>query len=154
MQQYECCAFILDTWVESVAQGRSNVPPVKLPWDLLRTLIAEMYGGKVDNEGDFDMLKTIVSQVIDAAAYETDHQLVQPRESDEGLKVPNGTTMPDFMAWVSRLPEREPPTYLGLPANAEKLLLVEQGQVMIGDLKRVVDLLEDDEEEADSPAVE
>jgi dynein heavy chain 1 len=53
--------------------------------------------------------------------------------------------MPDFMAWVAKLPEREPPTYLGLPANAEKLLLVEQGQVVIGDLKRVSDMLDEDE---------
>ena len=100
----------------------------------------------MDNEGDFETLKSIVDKVVDPAAYETDHRLVEPRENDDGLKVPSGTTMPDFMSWVSRLPEREPPTYLGLPANAEKLLLVEQGQVMIGDLKRVVDLLDEEEE--------
>ncbi len=103
----------------------------------------------MDNEGDFETLKKIVDQVVDPAAYETDHRLVEPRESDDGLKVPSGTTMPDFMSWVSRLPEREPPTYLGLPANAETLLLVEQGLVVVGDLKRVVDLLEEDEEGAE-----
>jgi dynein heavy chain 1 len=104
-----------------------------------------MYGGKVDNEGDFEQLKEIVKEVVDPAAYELNHQLVQPRENDDGLRVPSGTTMPDFMAWVAKLPEREPPTYLGLPANAEKLLLVEQGQVVIGDLKRVSDMLDEDE---------
>jgi dynein heavy chain 1, cytosolic len=104
-----------------------------------------MYGGKVDNESDFEQLKDIVKEVVDPAAYELNHQLVQPRENDDGLRVPSGTTMPDFMAWVAKLPEREPPTYLGLPANAEKLLLVEQGQVVIGDLKRVSDMLDEDE---------
>jgi dynein heavy chain 1 len=104
-----------------------------------------MYGGKVDNEGDFEQLKEIVKEIVDPAAYELNHQLVQPRENDDGLKVPSGTTMPDFMAWVAKLPEREPPTYLGLPANAEKLLLVEQGQVVVGDLKRVSDMLDEDE---------
>jgi dynein heavy chain 1 len=104
-----------------------------------------MYGGKVDNESDFEQLKEIVKEVVDPAAYELNHQLVQPRENDDGLRVPSGTTMPDFMAWVAKLPEREPPTYLGLPANAEKLLLVEQGQVVIGDLKRVSDMLDEDE---------
>jgi len=118
---------------------------VKLPWDLLRTLIVETYGGKVDDEGDFGMLKKIVEDVVDQSAYETDHQLVEPRDSDEGLKVPSGTTMSDFMEWVSRLPEREPPTYLGLPANAEKLLLVEQGQGVVRDMKKICDLLEDEE---------
>lgn len=99
----------------------------------------------MDNEGDFEQLKEIVKEVVDPAAYELNHQLVQPRENDDGLRVPSGTTMPDFMAWVAKLPEREPPTYLGLPANAEKLLLVEQGQVVIGDLKRVSDMLDEDE---------
>lgn len=99
----------------------------------------------MDNESDFEQLKEIVKEVVDPAAYELNHQLVQPRENDDGLRVPSGTTMPDFMAWVAKLPEREPPTYLGLPANAEKLLLVEQGQVVIGDLKRVSDMLDEDE---------
>jgi dynein heavy chain 1 len=104
-----------------------------------------MYGGKVDNEGDFEQLKKIVNEVMDLAAYELDHQLVQPRENDDGLKVPSGTTLPDFMTWVAKLPEREPPTYLGLPPDAEKLLLADQGRVVIGNLKRVSDMLEEDE---------
>ena len=99
----------------------------------------------MDNEGDFEQLKSIVNEVVDPAAYELDHQLVQPRENDEGLQVPSGTSLQDFMTWVAKLPEREPPTYLGLPPNAEKLLLVEQGQIMVADLKRVSDMLEEDE---------
>jgi dynein heavy chain 1, cytosolic len=108
-------------------------------------MIAEMYGGKVDNEGDFEQLKRIVNDVVDPAAYELDHRLVQPRENDDGLKVPSGTTLPDFRTWVAKLPEREPPTYLGLPPNAEKVLLAQMGQAVIGDLKRVSDMLEEDE---------
>ena len=142
---YECCAFIIDTWVESMAQGRTNVSPAKLPWRLLRSLITEMYGGKVDNEGDFETLQTIIDKVLDPAAYEADHHLVQARGTDEGLIAPSGTTMPDFISWVSTLPEREPPTYLGLPANAEKLLLVEQGQETIENLSRICEMLDDEE---------
>ena len=54
--------------------------------------------------------------------------------------------MPEFMEWVDRLPEREPPTYLGLPANAEKLLLVGHGKSTIENLKRVTEILEEGEE--------
>jgi dynein heavy chain 1 len=50
------------------------------------------------------------------------------------------------MQWVNDLPEREPPTYLGLPANAEKLLLVGQAKEMVGNLKRVVDMLDEGEQ--------
>jgi dynein heavy chain 1 len=54
--------------------------------------------------------------------------------------------MPEFMEWVDRLPEREPPTYLGLPANAEKLLLVGHGKSTIENLKRITHILEEAEE--------
>ena len=143
---YECCAFIIDAWIEAIAQGRSNVAPVKLPWDLIRTLVMEMYGGKVDDEGDFKLLGDLVNQVFDPAAYENEHELVErAHNGGEGLKVPSGTTIRDFLGWVDRLPEREPPTYLGLPEDADKLLLVGQGKKVVEDLSRMVELLEEGE---------
>ena len=43
----------LDAAVDSVAQGRANVAPEKLPWSTLRTLLSQcIYGGKIDNEFD------------------------------------------------------------------------------------------------------
>ena len=62
------------------------------------------------------------------------------------MTVPGGTGMKGFMEWVNRLPEREPPTYLGLPANAEKLLLVGQGKNMIANLAKITDILEEGEQ--------
>lgn len=54
--------------------------------------------------------------------------------------------MKGFLEWVNRLPEREPPTYLGLPANAEKLLLVGQGKNTIANLAKITDILEEGEQ--------
>ncbi len=59
---------------------------------------------------------------------------------------PSTTNIRDFVNWVNNLPEREPPTYLGLPANAEKLLLVGHGRKMISDLSRVTTLLDEGEQ--------
>lgn len=67
-------------------------------------------------------------------------------ESVEDLRVPTGSRLPDFMEWVNQLPEREPPAYLGLPSNAEKLLLVGQGRQMIEHLGKVVQGLDEGEE--------
>lgn len=34
-------------------QGRTNLPPEKVPWDAFRTLLSQcIYGGKIDNEFD------------------------------------------------------------------------------------------------------
>ncbi|KAF3401369.1 Dynein heavy chain, cytoplasmic [Talaromyces pinophilus] len=143
---YECSAFIIDSWIDSVAQGRSNVAPQKLPWDMIRTLITETYGGKIDDSGDFMQLEKLVNNFLTPAAFEEDHKLVSGVENDECLALPGTTSMRDFTEWVNRLPEREPPTYLGLPANAEKLLLVGHGKAMISDLARVTTLLDEGEQ--------
>ncbi|KAF5872560.1 putative dynein heavy chain protein [Botrytis fragariae] len=147
---YECSAYIIDTWVETVAAGRSNVAPQNLPWDMLRTLIVETYGGKIDDEGDFARLTQLVHSFMTPAAYDIGHKLVEGVAGDESetgnLVVPSGTTMKDFTEWVKKLPEREPPTYLGLPANAEKLLLVGQGRSMIQNLGKITEMLDEGEQ--------
>ena len=153
--QYECAAYIIDTWMDAVANGRTNVAPVKIPWDLIRILITETYGGKVDNEADFKQLSELVNNFLTPDAFENDHKLVKgaPREEaefhsegDGSLTVPEGNEMKDFMEWVNNLPEREPPTYLGLPANAEKLLLVGHGRNTIANLAKISEILDETEQ--------
>ncbi|KAJ5496798.1 Dynein heavy chain domain-2 [Penicillium fimorum] len=143
---YECSAFIIDHWVDSVSQGRSNVAPQKIPWEMIRTLVAEMYGGKIDDAGDYQQLENLVNSFLTPAAFEDGYKLVSGVENDNLLTLPETTSMRDFVAWVNNLPEREPPTYLGLPANAEKLLLVGHGRKMISDLSRVTTLLDEGEQ--------
>ncbi|KAL3439245.1 dynein heavy chain, cytoplasmic [Aspergillus tetrazonus] len=143
---YECSANIIDHWVDVVAQGRSNVAPQKLPWDMIRSLITEMYGGKVDDSDDFQQLERLVHSFLTPATFEADYKLVEGVENDECLILPGETGLPAFVEWVNKLPEREPPTYLGLPANAEKLLLVGHGKKMITDLARITSLLDEGEQ--------
>jgi dynein heavy chain 1 len=136
-----------------VAQGRSNVAPQNLPWDMIRTLITETYGGKIDDEGDFTRLTQLVNSFLTPAAYDIGHKLVEgiagsglDDVEDGSLTVPSGTGLKEFMEWINRLPEREPPTYLGLPANAEKLLLVGLGRSMIQNLGKITELLDEGEQ--------
>jgi dynein heavy chain 1 len=148
---------VIDTWVDVAAQNRSNIAPANIPWDMIRYLVTETYGGKIDDEADFAMLRRLVSSFLTPSAYDIGHRLVQGGSqegsgngggtaSEEELVVPAGTSTADFMAWIARLPEREPPTYLGLPANAEKLLLVGLGRSLVSDLKKVTDLLDEGEQ--------
>ncbi|KAF3767358.1 hypothetical protein M406DRAFT_89859 [Cryphonectria parasitica EP155] len=143
---YECSAFVIDTWVETVAQNRTNIAPQNIPWDMIRYLVTETYGGKIDDEGDFKLLNQLVHSFLTPAAYDIGHKLVEGGDKEGSLEVPSGTSMQDFMSWVQKLPEREPPTYLGLPANAEKLLLVGLGKSMIQNLRKVSDLLDESEQ--------
>jgi dynein heavy chain 1 len=120
---------------------------------MIRTLIVETYGGKIDDEGDFARLTQLVNSFLTPSAYDIGHKLVEGiagsslNDLDDGsLVVPSGTTLKDFTDWIQKLPEREPPTYLGLPANAEKLLLVGQGQSMIQNLGKITELLDEGEQ--------
>jgi dynein heavy chain 1 len=108
-------------------------------------MITEMYGGKIDNEEDFAILSTIVSNFMTPAAFEADYDIIRglQTDSDSSLLLPDGTQWNEFMNWVKQLPEREPPTYLGLPANAEKLLLVGQAKEMVAKLSLIMGILDE-----------
>ena len=144
---YECSAFLIQWWIDHVARGRANIGPSNIPWDMLRVLIAEMYGGKVDDAADYDQLSNLVSKAMTPQAFEDGYNLIGEVAGDPsiGMALPSGTSKKDFVQWVKTLPEREPPTYLGLPANAEKLLLVAHAEEMLRNLKMVMDVLDEGE---------
>lgn len=144
---YDCSAFVIQWWIDHVGRGRSNVAPRSIPWDMLRVLIAEMYGGKVDDAADFAELKELVSKTMTADAFEENFNLIGEVAGDGavGMPLPSGTAKKDFLEWIKQLPEREPPTFLGLPANAEKLLLVARAEGMLRNLRTVMKVLDEGE---------
>ncbi|KAK4989517.1 dynein heavy chain [Elasticomyces elasticus] len=148
---YACSVFVIDTWIDFVAKGRSNVAPNSIPWDMIRVLVTETYGGKVDNADDFEQLTALVRKYLDPAAFEESYRIVDVSGAENTTttppqQLPSGTSMKAFGEWVNRLPEREPPTYLGLPANAEKLLLVGHAEEMVRNLRDVMEMLDEGEQ--------
>ena len=62
-----CACDTLDIWVDSVALGRTNLPPEKVPWDAIQTLMTQcIYGGKIDN--DFDQVLAHSPDLLRATA--------------------------------------------------------------------------------------
>jgi dynein heavy chain 1 len=118
----------IDSWVATAAKGRANIDPASIPWDALRSLIREaVYGGKIDTEFDQSLLDSFVAQLFSPRAYDVDFQLVPKSDGEEGLLVPDATKLEQFVEWVSRLPEQEPPSYLALPPTAERVIALAQG---------------------------
>merc|ERR1711892_252124 len=67
----------LDTWIESTAMGRTNLPPEKVPWKAIRTLLSDcIYGGKIDNEFDQRLLSSFLEKLFVPASFEGDFNLV------------------------------------------------------------------------------
>lgn len=124
-----CTLDAIDEWMDNLAQGRSNIPPEKIPWDALRALIAKsLYGGRVDNEFDDKILESFVDQLFCEKTFDPRYSLF----SGEGaLTVPDCRTMSQFASWIEALPGAETPEWAGLPSNAEKLLRSEEALALV-----------------------
>lgn len=44
------------------------------------------------------------------------------------INIPQDTTKHKYIEWIKQLPSNEKPTWLGLPDNAEKVLLISQSK--------------------------
>ncbi|CAH8838540.1 unnamed protein product [Trichobilharzia szidati] len=138
----------IDTWVELSALGRSNLPPDKVPWSALRTLLGQcIYGGKIDNLFDQRLMETFLSELFTEASFEHDFPLVRNVDGQVGknIVIPDGSSREELLAWISKLPDIQTPSWLGLPNNAEKVLLTNLGGEMIGNLLKLQEAISDDD---------
>jgi len=129
----------IDYWIDSTAAGRANLPPEKIPWNALHTILTKtIYGGRVDNSFDLDALTGFMKQFFTAEAYDPEFSLVV----GESLTMPETTKYSDFVQWVDMLPLIESPTWLGLPANAEVMLSIQESHKIIQDLQRLQEVID------------
>lgn len=141
----------LDTWIDTMALGRTNLPPEKVPWDALGTLLAQcIYGGKIDNEFDQRLVASFLQKLFTARSFEADFALVSGTEVDSEdachITMPEGIRRDQFLHWIEALSDRQNPAWLGLPNNAEKVLLTTRGSDMVAKLLKM-QLLEDDDDD-------
>lgn len=139
----------LDTWIDATAMGRTNLPPEKVPWDALVTLLSQsIYGGKIDNDFDQRLLVSFLSKLFTAHSFEADFALVANVDATNGqrhITMPDGTRRDQFLKWIESLTDRQTPSWLGLPNNAEKVLLTTRGTDLISKLLKMQQLEDDDE---------
>ncbi|KAF8602688.1 dynein heavy chain [Ceratobasidium sp. AG-I] len=137
----------IDTWLGSTARGKANVDPAAIPWDAVRTLVKQsVYGGRVDSDFDQRVLDSFVDGLFTPKAYNVDFDLVPRTGGDQVLVVPDGTKLEHFMSWINGLPEREPTSWLSLPPTAETVIAITQGNQLLGKLRKMRTLADDDEE--------
>lgn len=119
----------LKRWLASVARGRSNIDPAQIPWVALRSLLnISIYGGRVDSTFDQQILDSFSRSLFHAGAFESDFYLVEDGDPSLALKMPEALTLASFKRWAEELPEENPHSWLGLPAESEKVLLEAKGE--------------------------
>jgi dynein heavy chain 1 len=142
----ECATLAIQKWCEMIAGGRANISPDKIPWNALKTLLIEnVYGGKIDEEYDQQILASFIENLFVPQTF----NLNFPLHSD-GLSIPEGTRLEQFIEWTRALPDREPPTWLGLPKNAENVMLAVASRKLITKLHKLRSLEDDQGDMADA----
>lgn len=64
--------------------------------------------------------------------FSTDFKLVpQGNGVNKSITIPDGIRREQFVQWADSLTDAQTPAWLGLPNNAEKLLLTTQGTYLI-----------------------
>ncbi|XP_034530779.1 cytoplasmic dynein 1 heavy chain 1 [Notolabrus celidotus] len=136
----------VDTWLDDTAKGRQNIAPDKIPWAALKTLMAlSIYGGRIDNEFDQRLLNTFLDRIFTKRSFDSEFKLALKVDGHKDIKMPDGIRREEFMHWVEMLPDTQTPSWLGLPSNAEKVLLTTQGTDMMGKMLKM-QMLEDEDD--------
>uniref|UniRef100_A0A183BLW5 Dynein heavy chain, cytoplasmic n=2 Tax=Globodera pallida TaxID=36090 RepID=A0A183BLW5_GLOPA len=130
----------LDSTVDLIAQNRANVKPDSLPWMALRTLLSQcIYGGKIDNDFDQVLLDTLLDRLFTAKSFDTEFVLVDDIDG-KALHTPEETGSKDSLInWVINIKSLQKPNWIGLPNNAEKVLIAERGQEFLRKMLKMSD---------------
>ena len=127
---------------------RANVAPNSIPWVALQELMAQsIYGGRIDNETDQRLLVSFVRSFFVEQAYEANFALVTADKASDtsAVIVPEGNSREKFLDWVAKLPDVQSPVWLGLPANAEMVLLASRAKQMVINVMKLQTTEEDTE---------
>ncbi|XP_069594120.1 cytoplasmic dynein 1 heavy chain 1 isoform X2 [Ranitomeya imitator] len=136
----------VDTWLDDTAKGRQNISPDKIPWSALKTLMAQsIYGGRIDNDFDQRLLNTFLERLFTTSSFDGDFKLACKVDGHKDIQMPDGIRRDEFVQWVEMLPDAQTPSWLGLPNNAERVLLTTQGIDMISKMLKM-QMLEDEDD--------
>jgi dynein heavy chain 1 len=145
-----CALDTIDVWIDSVAMGRTNLPPSKVPFDAIFTLMSDcVYGGKIDNAFDRRLLDTFIKQLFTAKSFDSDYKLVD--DESVNIAIPDAIRREQFLQWIENLKVQQTPSWLGLPNSAEKVLLNNYGVEVANKLMKLSVLDEEEDELAYNP---
>ncbi|KAK1747403.1 dynein heavy chain [Skeletonema marinoi] len=108
---------VIDSLVSDSCGKKQNVDPEKLPWEAIRTTLCKgVFGGRVTDDSDQDILDSLVNGTFVPDAFNVDFKLV---DVDGAPTLPEGSSKDECFAWIDSLPSHNPPTWIGLDSAAE-----------------------------------
>jgi len=90
-------------------------------------------------------MNAFIHKLFTIKTFDSDFKLINDDGSGKSLSMPDGIRREQFLQWVNQLSDNQLPCWLGLPNNAEKVLLTTRGTDLIAKMLKM-QLLEDDDE--------
>ena len=108
---------VIDSLVYHASGGRPHIDPEKLPWDAIRsTLCKGVFGGRITKDIDQAVLDKLVDGVFNAECFDVDFKL---SGASDAPTLPDASDSQSLFAWIEKLPDHTPPTWIGLGSEAE-----------------------------------
>uniref|UniRef100_A0A182JQU2 Cytoplasmic dynein 2 heavy chain 1 n=1 Tax=Anopheles christyi TaxID=43041 RepID=A0A182JQU2_9DIPT len=93
------------------AAGTGSTP--KIPWPLIQGLSEKLsYGGRIDNDQDFNRLECLIREFVDEKIMTSRWQPLFLN-----ITVPNSSHVEDYVKAFDQLPDTDSPTLYGIPAS-------------------------------------
>lgn len=87
---------------------------------LIGLLETAVYGGKIDNDPDFSILREYLGLLFCDSTVGSHGAQARPLPGTERLSVPSSGQLSDMAQVVASLPENDPPELFSLPANVQR----------------------------------
>lgn len=91
------------------------------------------------------VVATLIEELIHKCQLLFRFKCIMLYSGNRHITMPDGTRRDHFLKWIESLADRQTPAWLGLPNNAEKVLLTTRGTDLIGKLLKMQQLEDDDE---------
>ena len=100
---------------------------------------------------DQAILDGFIDSLFSQAIYDSGFQLTPAASTDgrDALLAPEDNRVEGMLSWCKTLPERQPPTWVGLPANAESVLAQADAKAFLAKLRALRIQSEDEDTVAD-----
>jgi dynein heavy chain 1 len=108
----------LDSWID--------LSPNNIQWNAIRTLLAScIYGARIDNDFDQNLLTTFVNKFFSNQCFDEKFLLVDDKQ--DRIYSKEFTNKDSYLNWINEIDNEQKPSWLGLPNNAEGILLTNIG---------------------------
>jgi dynein heavy chain 1, cytosolic len=112
--------------IQRVSQGRTNISPDKIPFESIRSLLAEfVFGSRLESEFDRVILQRLIERYVSVRCFEIGFSLA-PANSQEVLVMPDSGEYSEF---IERLPDVNLPDWAGLYLESERVMLTQKGSL-------------------------